>query len=526
MKQFTSKYADQIKGVLSGFDRLVFRGTLLRLTYPEGLQHYLHAANVLLKDFGTHSEQVTQRIKAASVAECKSLDRPLQYLQSPGCSKEDIARQIAVQDGVTDGLICVLSAVEPCQTFEIYRNRDIQRLELVSRRRQCLHLYHYLFHPVFGFMNARLQTWFPFRIQVCINGREWLSRQMDAEGLSYHRQDNCFPWIEDFTRAQQLMDDQLKANWPSLLNGIAQTVNPDLDQVLEQYPASYYWSAHQSEWATDIVFADTAFLRRLYPMLLRHGISTLQSTDVMRFLARRLRGDGSVPARFDAEVVTDLREREEGVRMKHRIDHNSLKVYDKAYTPFGNVLRAEATINDVTDFRVYRPKESDPNRSYAWQALRKGVADIHRRAEVSQRANDRYLDALAAVDDTTTLQEMALQPTAPTTLNGKRVRALNPLASEDLALLQAVARGEFALNGLRNRDLQRLLYRSEPADPVEARRRSACVTRKLRMLRAHGILTKVPHTHRYQVTPAGRTFLTAILTARTTPIRQLLPMAA
>jgi hypothetical protein len=65
-----------------------------------------------------------------------------------------------------------------------------------------------------GFMSARLQTWFPFPIQICLNGREWLARQMDAEGLHYQCQGNCFPWIEDFPRAQQLMQAQLRTNWP------------------------------------------------------------------------------------------------------------------------------------------------------------------------------------------------------------------------------------------------------------------------------------------------------------------------
>ena len=156
----------------------------------------------------------------------------------------------------------------------------------------------------------------------------------------------------------------------------------------------------------------------------------------------------------------------------------------------------------------------------------KGVADLFRRAQVCQKANERYLDALSSVDTSQTLQELTEQMACPTTWKEKRVRGINPFAAEDAALLEAVSRGEFALNGLRNRDLQRLLFATEAASPEEARRRSGQVTRKLRMLRAHGILAKVAHTHRYQVTDAGRKILTAILTARQTPVSQLLAKAA
>ena len=131
------------------------------------------------------------------------------------------------------------------------------------------------------------------------------------------------------------------------------------------------------------------------------------------------------------------------------------------------------------------------------------------------------------MDDTATLEELVQTVTCPVNWNGKRVRALHPFEPEDTALIEAISRGEFTLNGLRNRDLQRLLYDTQDAPTSEeARRRSAQVTRKLRMLRAHAIIAKVPRTHRYQVTELGRRIITAILTARHTPLNQLLPKAA
>jgi len=86
-------------------------------------------------------------------------------------SKEDLAHSIARRDGINSGLVCVVTAVEPCWSYALFRDRDGQRLRLVPRMRKCLFIYHYRIHPVFGFLNARIQTWFPFQIQICLNGR-------------------------------------------------------------------------------------------------------------------------------------------------------------------------------------------------------------------------------------------------------------------------------------------------------------------------------------------------------------------
>jgi len=526
VEQFIAKHQDDIAGVLSGFDRLVLRGTLRSIAYSQGMTQYLWNNHVLLKDFGSHVEQVSQRLKAASLAEANAVGRPVRYLASAEISKEDIARRIAAEDGITQGPVCVLTSVEPCRSFEIYRNRDTKHLELQPRVRKCLFIYHYLVHPVFGFLNARIQTWFPFSIQICLNGREWLAHQMDAVGLSYLRHDNCFPWIEDWQRAQQLMDEQLKVEWPALLDDIARTVNPIHDEIFRAHPTSYYWSTYQSEWAIDISFRTPEELRRLYPRLLQHAMTTLASTDIMRFLGRHVPLDGAVPKRFAGQVVSDLHQRQEGVRIKHRLNNNSVKLYDKAFTIVGSVLRAEGTINTVGDFRVYRPKEGDPHGDLAWRPLRRGIADLHRRAEVARKAAERYLDALASVDQDTTLEEVLHRLGQPAYWHGRRVRALQPFAPDDRQLLQAIGRGEFALNGVRNRDLQRLCFPQPATTPSEARRRSAWATRKLRLLRAHGLIYKLTGTHRYHLTKAGRIATTAILTALRSTVRQLTQIAA
>lgn len=522
MHRFTTKYADRLVGTLSGFDRLVFRGTLRRLSFVEGLRGYLSARTVLLKEFGAHAQAVTEQIKQACLAAAKARELPVEYLGSAQTSKEEVARKIAQERGVTEGPVCLLTSVEPFVGFDIYRNAKTKRLELTSRYRKCLHYYWYEIHPECGFLNIRLRTWFPFDVQICLNGREWLARQLDQAGLAYERHDNCFTQVADFARAQALLEAQLRTDWPTLLDGLAQTVNPRREELFGDYCPGYYWSTYQSEWATDLVFADPESLRRLYPLLVRHGMTTLASADVLRFLGRQVPAQGKVPGTIRAEVTSDVKRRAEGVRIKHRVNGNAVKAYDKAYTAERAVLRAETTLNNVADLKVYRPKEGGLEEDKQWRPLRRGIADLQRRAQVSQAANERYLDALSSVDDGATLAERLEPVTAPTTWKGKRVRGLRPFTAADMALLEGVSRGEFTLNGLRNRDLRQVLYGDESAIPAEeVRRRAGRITRQLRLLRAHGLLQKVPQTHRYQVTPQGREIITALLTARHTPVAQL-----
>jgi hypothetical protein len=213
------------------------------------------------------------------------------------------------------------------------------------------------------------------------------------------------------------------------------------------------------------------------------------------------------------------------MRIKHRVNGNSVKLYDKAFTAVGSVLRAETTIHQGKEFRVFRRKEGQARGKKSWRVLRGEVADLHRRAEISQRAAERYLDALAGVDEQTTLEELIERLGQPRQWKGRRVRALRPLG-EDRALLETIRRGEFTLNGFRNRDLQKSFFVAAAPDLQEARRRSAWVSRKLRLLRAHGLIRKVTGTYRYQLTETGQKAIAAILTALRSTIRELIPEAA
>jgi hypothetical protein len=168
------------------------------------------------------------------------------------------------QDQIKAGLICVLSCVEPCQAFDVRRNRECKEVNVVLRERKCLHYYFYFLDPEFGFMHVRLQSWLPLTIQVCVNGREYLARQMDLAGLAYQRHDNCFTRIDDLAQAQKLLQQLVERNWGPTLNAFANLVNPFLSRKGNPHLRSYYWTMRQGEYATDVMFTSPESLQEIY----------------------------------------------------------------------------------------------------------------------------------------------------------------------------------------------------------------------------------------------------------------------
>lgn len=503
MKSFLEKHSNLITGVLSGFDRLVIHGALRYLSVANGMMDFLWCIGVLLKDFGSYVERTSLRLKSASLAEAQALNRPVKYLASSSTDKEKIAREIMESDKIENGLICVLTSVEICQSFELYRNKEEKKLELKPRKRKCLHIYHYWIDDEFGLMSARIQTWFPFRIQVCLNGREWLSRQLDKAGISYVKSDNCFLKIANWTRAQELMEEQVTLNWPKAMDKIANRLNPVFNEIFNKFKISYYWTIYQSEWASDVMFKSPEALASIYPQLVRGGMSTFSSSDVMRFLGGKI-----FNGNFKGEVMSSYKKRPEGVRVKHQVNANWVKMYDKK----GSGLRIETTINNVRDFKVYKKNGVDSCESKVkWRQMNKGTSDLYRRTQVSQASNDRYLEALASLDTDSKLIDLIHPACQPVKRNGKRIRGLRPWWDEDRNLLMAIRRGEFCINGFQNRDILKILNPGAFSDPKEKRRASARVTRKIRMLRAHGIVRKVSKSYRYVFTKKGNKIIAAIL---------------
>lgn len=508
METFLSIHQDVVTGTLSTFDRLIFKGHLLKF-FPNGaFARFLSQQNVLLKDFGAYVQTTTDTLKAHIEKLAATANRPLIYLEKPatarkGTAKEAQARAIAARDGITTGLICVFSVVEPCRAFGIRRNRASHKLEVVREFRKCLHYYLYYLDPEFGFMHVRLQSWFPFEIQVYLNGREWLARQLDQRAIAYQRYDNKLTQIADLKIAQELCEKFAHRKWPRVLDAWAKQVNPHLPMLRQAGCPGYYWVVDQAEYATDVFFRDRASLEALVPALVALSSTAFSAEDVLRFLGRKLHGN------FQGEVFTDLKRRPEGWRVKHGLKRNSIKWYDPA-----NLLRIETTINNPREFRVLRVVDTPQGRQRRWVPMGKGVANFWRYAQVGYLANARYLEALAHAQPVGKAIAALEGLCQPHTKKGKHYARFQPVTAADCQLFAAVLRGEHALNGFRNKDVCAHLHATPARSAEERHQRSARCSRLIAKLRGHGLIAKVKDQRLYRVTKQGYQLLSAALHCR------------
>ncbi len=506
MGSFESVHDGRVVGSLAMFDRMIFKGHLMRLYNPGGVQAFLWNLGVPLTRFGEWTKAATEALCKHAQRSAEEAGRPYIYLENAttrdsGQTKEDLARGIAERDGITEGLVCVLRAVEPCRSFNLRRNHATHRLEVINRERKCVHHYWYFIDAELGFIHVRLQTWLPFGIQIYVNGREWLARQLDARGIGYVRTDNALLRINDIDAASQLCERFAHRAWPRLLDALARRVNIHLPAIAAAEFRSYYWCLDQAEVATDVMFRDRRSLAAVLPDLVRHASLNMSSVDVLRFLGRKLHPS------LRAEVLTDTKGRQEGWRVKHRLARNSVKVYDKV-----SVLRVETTINNPREFRVLRVFTDDKGRrERRWCPMGKGVANVWRYYQVGMASNHRYLDALAAAplkgEGVASLDALCRSRTK----QGRHHARFNPLSPADRALFRAVLAGGHVICGFRNADLVARLYPRPPLDTREAHRRCARVSRLIAKLRGHGLVAKVPRARLYRPTRQGYRVMSAAL---------------
>ncbi|MFI5106187.1 MAG: hypothetical protein ACHP79_14800, partial [Terriglobales bacterium] len=319
----------------------------------------------------------------------------------------------------------------------------------------------------------------------------------------FRKVDNAFVEVGDLEQAQKCARGFWRRDWPKLLDCMAERVNPLLeDWLLGQ---NYYWVLDQVEFSTDVLFVDKSALATLRGRLYEHATLCFGAEQVMTFLGRKYRGT------FQGELKAYWHRREPGAAVKHWMKRNAIKMYDKD----GLVLRIETVINDPCEFWVHRARhKQNGSTQVGWFPMSKGVANLYRYADVSQKANARYLEALAVVDDLGVGQREMERRCAPVAYQGRNRRALQPLGRDDQALFQAALRGEYAVRGFRNQELARHLFGPRPIDKTERRRQCGRVSRLLSLLRAHGLVAKFPRSRRYRVTALGQRFMSTAIHVR------------
>jgi len=496
------QHADKIKGILHCYDRILFKGYMSVFYRKQNFEYFLHRKKILKKDFPTYTESLTKKIKASVLKAAQDAGTFYRFLPSLKTSKEQVALETMKEKKITDGLICILGSVENCRCFSTQKNLQTGKLEIVNQDRKCTFFYFYYIDEEFGFMHVRLQSWFPFTIQIYINGREYLARQFDKEGVSYLRYDNSFLKISDISRAQDIADKLEKRKWARTLDIFADRVNPVLSELTEVFSREYgyHFSLWQCEYATDVMFKSRAQLQSVYPDWVEHAILCFNCEDVMTFLGRKLNSN------FLGELVSDMKRRPQGIRVKHRMKKNFIKMYDKC-----SVLRIETIINDPKEFKIYREVQRKGELTKAWVPMGKSVANMYRYGQTSKAANLRYLNALSSVEKSSELQMKVESVCKPVERKGKRFSAFNLLSSETCQLFLQIMDGSNNINGFSNKTIRKALFPESETDPIQKRRNAGRVTRLLAKLRAHKLIAKIPRTFRYKVSNRGIQLMAAVL---------------
>jgi hypothetical protein len=260
---------------------------------------------------------------------------------------------VLAQRGDHFGLVHVISAMEACDAYKPWHDKQTHKTYLRPHSGKCLHYYFYFMDAELGLIYLRVPTYCPFRLQFYCNGHSWLARQLTAAGIGFAMADNAFVRIDDWQRAQDLADGFSPDRLHRVLDRYAAQCCP----VLEAFGQTYHWSLMQVEYATDLVFRSATTLGPLYEQLTRQSVS-VKAEQIATFLGRQ------ITPQLAQELGSQFSTRIEGTCIKHRFGDASIKMYDK----FGQILRIETTTNDVSFFKHHRKvehRQGPPTRGLA-----------------------------------------------------------------------------------------------------------------------------------------------------------------
>jgi hypothetical protein len=440
----TDRNADQIRGILHCFDRVVITGTLVDFGYPDAATRYMNRHHCRIFDFAEHVKPLRDEIRANAEALAQRAGIAIEFIRDARLRKEDHVREILAQRGSGPGLVHILSAMEACPTFEPWHDKSSGRTYLRHDSGKCLHYYFYFLDEELGLCHLRVPTWAPYRLQFYFNGHAWLAAQLRKQAISFTLHDNVFLEIESFAQAQQLADQFSVQQLHRRLDRRARLYCP----VLDYFPAGYHWSLLQVEYATDLVFRSRETLARLYESLVRSAVLAVKAENVATFLGRPLH------PLYQGEIGSDFHTRIEGTRVKHSMGTAAIKMYDKA----GQVLRIETTANDVSFFKHHRKVEHrDGSSERKLAPLKKSIYSLAPLRELLYASNRRYLDFLSTIDDSSCGHHRLDRIARPTSDHGRTYRGFNLLDSRELPLFLALSHGEFNISGFQNRTLRHLL---------------------------------------------------------------------
>ncbi|HEV2207404.1 MAG TPA: hypothetical protein VG167_01425 [Verrucomicrobiae bacterium] len=493
------RHAQDIKGVIECFDRVVLFGTYKAIGWTGAMEQHLRGRGTSFMEFNkSYANQLRLEVAdhVRTLARADGLEiRQVNY----GERKEAIVEAILAVRGRREGVVCILGAIERCRCFKVGKNQATGFLQLQWSPGKCQHFYVYFIDAEFGLCHLRIPTWAPFRLQFCCNGHDWLERQMKQAGLRFKKADNCFTAVSDFAAAQALLQKFEPQRLHRMLDGMAAR----WVAVHGRFGHSLHWSVYQAEWSTDIVFKNDRVLPELYRQIVRTAAIEVGGADIYRFLGKKPRANGK------AQPGSRLQTLVQGTRLKHTLGATSLKMYDKV----GSVLRIECTTSDVTTFKHRRKVEprrsAKPGASQAgagssgetkWAPMRKTFYSLGAVAEAMSACNRRYLAYISQWPDRTRERHALMEVTASRRDEKDRsVRGVNFFRADDLQFLRALQRGEHQIQGVRNRTLQPHLPGWKPSR----------IGRTLRRFRVLQLIKPVAGTRKYYPTARGESLVIA-----------------
>jgi hypothetical protein len=485
MMLLTDRYADKISGVLSCFDRVVIQGTLPMFCYAQGMAGYLSYKNIRIFDYPRFAEPLRDELRknAEQVASENGLE--IEFIRKKNFRKEKRIQHILEERGKHPGLVHIFSAMEPCQTYKPWHDKQTHKTFLKPDNGKCLHYYFYLIDEKLGLGYVRVPTWCPFRLQVYFNGHSWLHLCLTNSNINHSLLDNAFAEISDFSQAQSLSDSLKAELLHTRLDLFAERFCP----IIKGFDLRYHWSIMQAEYATDIVFKQQEDLQSIYGHLTRTAIHTVKPENIATFLGRKLH------EKYEGEMGNSFNTRIEGTRIKHSMGPVSIKMYDK----FGLILRIETTVNDVSFFKHYRLVEHrDGTESKKLAQMKKGIYSLPALSQLLVAANRRYIEFISAIDDPS-IGIKKLDKISRTVVDSDRsYKGFNLFDDDDQLLFESIASGEFTISGFQNRHLRSKLEG----------RTSAQISRTIKRLHVHGLIRKIGHTYKYYLTKFGTQVVT------------------
>jgi hypothetical protein len=478
----TDRFADQIVGVLSCYDRLIIQGTIPDFCYAQAMTNYLYARKVRIFDYPQFAQPLRDALRGHAERVAAENGIAIEFVRKSGIRKSDKIEELIEKRGSHPGLVAILSAMEPCSTYKPWHDKGTGKTYLRPDDGKCLHFYFYFIDEQLGLCYLRVPTWCPFRLQFYCNGHFWLAAELRKRKISYRLADNAFAAVGNFTQAQSIADDMRVKALHRKLEAFVRHYCPAIDDL----GVTYHWSIDQAEYSTDIIFRRQADLGAIYDRLTRTAIHTVKPANVATFLGRKLNGNyqDELGNRFDTRI--------EGTRIKHTMGPVSLKMYDK----HGFILRIETTVNDVSFFKHYRRVEHrDGTTETKFTSMKKGIYSLPALREVLYAANRRYLEFISTIETPTSGID-ALRKISESLREGEHTYpGFNLFSAEDQDLMDALVRGEYCIRGISNKAIRKRF----------PDKNSAQVSRMLKRLRIHGLIKKAGRTYHYYLTQLGRT---------------------